>query len=184
MMEGTSLNVQHVNIKIFADQADIQLADAIAIFHRWIQDSVAPELMIDVADYKHVPDGPGIMLIGHEADYSLDETDGRLGLLYNRKVAVEGDAQAALQQAWDRALTAAKQLESEGPFAGKLHFDTNDVEVLINDRLIAPNTDATWAALSPQIQEFFTGVYGDSNITLEHRGEPRDRFRVGVKHAA
>jgi hypothetical protein len=123
MTKGPASNVQHVNIKIFADKADIDLVDAIPIFHQWIQDRVAPELLIDVADYKHVPDGPGIMLIGHEADYSLDETGGRLGLLYNRKVAVEGNAQAALSQAFDSALSAAKRLETTEPFAGKLHFD-------------------------------------------------------------
>lgn len=173
--------MQHVNIKLFADRAHIQIEDAIAVFHQWIQDSAAPELLIDVADYKHVPDGPGIMLIGHEADYSLDETDGRLGLLYNRKAAVEGDAQAALRQAFDAALTAARKLESAAPFAGKLHFNEGDVEVIINDRLLAPNTDATWEALHPEIKRFFASIYGEGNVTLERRGEPRDRFRVGVQ---
>jgi hypothetical protein len=184
MTKGPASNVQHVNIKIFADRADIDIADVIPIFHQWIQDRVAPELLIDVADYKHVPDGPGIVLIGHEADYSLDQTGGRLGLLYNRKVAVPGDAQAALSQAFDSALSAAKRLETTGPFAGKLHFDEGDVEVILNDRLLAPNTDATWEALRPEIARFFTSIYGSDNFTLERRGESRDRFRVGVKRKA
>src|SRR5438105_13367664 len=115
--------MQHVHIKIFADRADIQIGDAITVFHQWIQDRVVPELLIDVADYKHVPDGPGVILIGHEANYSLDETDGRLGLLYNRKAAVEGKAEAVLRQAFDAALSAARHLEAAAPFAGKLHFD-------------------------------------------------------------
>ncbi len=88
--------MQHVNIKIFADRADIQIGDAVEVFHQWIQEGAAPELLIDVADYKHVPDGPGVMLIGHQANYSLDETGGKLGLLFaNRKRQfVEEDAQA------------------------------------------------------------------------------------------
>ena len=176
--------MQHVNVKIFAAQSDINLVDAIAVFHHWIQDNVAPELMIDVADYKHVPDGPGIMLIGHQADYSLDESGGRLGLLYNRKVKVEGDAQAALRQAFDSALSAARRLESEPVFAGKLRFDDGDVEIVINDRLVAPNTDATWDALSPEIDRFFTSLWGAGKVSLERRGEPRDRFTVGVKRKA
>jgi hypothetical protein len=172
--------MQHVNIKIFADRADIRLEDAIPVFHQWIQDSIVPELLIDVADYKHVPDGPGVMLIGYEADYSLDETGGRLGLLYNRKAAVAGDAQAALRQAFDSARSAAHLLETAAPFAGRLHFDDGDVEVIVNDRLLAPNTDATWEALRPEIERFFASVYGEGRFTLERRGEPRDRFRVGV----
>jgi hypothetical protein len=176
--------MQHVNIKIFADRADIQIGDAVAVFHQWIQDSVAPELLIDVADYKHVPDGPGVMLIGHEANYSLDESDGRLGLLYNRKAAVSGDAQAALHQAFEAARNAARRLETAAPFAGKLHFDDGDVEIIVNDRLLAPNTAATWETLGPEVERFFTSVYGVGRVLLERRGEPRDRFRVGVKRKA
>lgn len=175
------MNLQHVNIKIFARQADIDLTDAIPIFHRWIQDCAMPELLIDVADYKHVPDGPGIMLIGHEADYSLDETDGRLGLLYNRKVPIEGDAQEALRQAFCSAVVAAKKLVEDPAFAGKLCFDYGDVEVIVNDRLIAPNDEATLQALRPEIERFFNGIYGEGLFTLTHVGEPRDRFEIEVK---
>ena len=176
--------IQHVNLKIFADRTDIQIGDAVAVFHQWIQDGIAPELLIDVADYKHVPDGPGVMLIGHEANYSLDETGGRIGLLYNRKAAVQGDAQAALRQAFNAAWNAARLLEAAAPFAGKLHFDEGDVEIIVNDRLLAPNTDATWEALSPEVERFFASIYGEDRVILERRGEPRERFRVSVKRKA
>ena len=66
------------------------------------------ELLIDVADYLHVHNGPGIMLIGHEADYSLDNRAGRLGLLYNRKEQLDGTTQEKLAQAARAALTAAQ----------------------------------------------------------------------------
>src|SRR5579862_2780362 len=147
--ERIDVNVQHVNIKIFASKADVDLTDAIPIFHRWIQESIRPEILIDVADYRHVPDGPGVMLIGHQADYSLDEQDGRLGILYNAKNAVDGDAQAVLRQAFQSAVAAGMLLESESAFKGKLAFDAGDVEVIVNDRALAPNNDATWNALGP-----------------------------------
>jgi len=140
-----------------------------------------PELLIDVADYKHVPDGPGIMLIGHEADYSLDETDGRLGLLYNRKTPIEANGQTALQQAYDSAVHAVKKLESAPVFEGKLVFDRSEVEVILNDRLDFPNTEETWTKLLPEFETFFAGIYGAGGFTIEHRGEPRDRVRAGVK---
>ena len=53
------------------------------------------------------------MLIGHEADYSLDNRAGRLGLLYNRKEQLEGTTQEKLAQAVRAALTAAQILEKE-----------------------------------------------------------------------
>jgi hypothetical protein len=172
--------LQHVNVKIFTANAEFRLAEMIPVFHRWIQEDTVPELAIDVADYKHVPDGPGIILIGHEADYSIDETGGRRGLLYNRKVAVAGDSQAALAQAYESAVRAAKLLEEDQALIGKLRFDYGDVEVILNDRLLYPNTDETWAAVKPEIERFFTSVFG-ADIAVEHRGEPRERLRVGVK---
>jgi hypothetical protein len=79
------------------------------------------------------------------------------------------------------AVSACRLLEEEAPFAGKLRFDAGDCEVLINDRLIAPNTDETWQALRPELERFFGALYGPGQFTLERRGEPRDRFRVAVK---
>ena len=103
----------HVNIKIFAQpNQPVNAADAIPVFHRWIQQRDLPELLIDVADYTHVPEGPGVLLIALEANYSLDYARNQLGLLYNRKAAAAVNAQAAgsteaeLRQAYDAALTA------------------------------------------------------------------------------
>jgi len=35
-----------------------------------------PGLLIDVADYAHVPDGPGVILIGHDVDYGIMNRHG------------------------------------------------------------------------------------------------------------
>src|SRR5712672_3004964 len=116
--------IQHVTVKVFArEPARIDLGDAIPIFHGWIQNHVFPEMLIDVADYRHVPNGPGVMLIAHEANYSLDNTKGRLGLLYSHKLA-GGGAQENLRQAFDAALAACGRLQDEPEFEGKLKFNT------------------------------------------------------------
>src|ERR1700676_5233406 len=86
------VQVQHVNVKIFAEDTEaVDLALAIPVFHRWIQESICEELLIDVADYRYWPAGPGVLLVGHEANYSLDLSGWRLGLLYNRKAAAADD---------------------------------------------------------------------------------------------
>ena len=175
-------SVQHVNIKIFAEQpALVDLAGAAPVFHRWIQDSVCEELLVDVADYRHVPAGPGVMLIGHEANYSLDCAYDRLGLLYNRKSVLDGSAQDKLLQAFGAALFACRQLEEDDCFRGKLRFNAGNCEVILNDRLIAPNTDETWVALKPELITFFDRLFGANTYTMEQLGEPRERFRAGVK---
>src|SRR5215213_8671932 len=108
------MNIQHINIKFYLENPEaVHLADYAAVFNSWIQNHVLEELLIDVADYLHVHNGPGIMLIGHEADYSLDQRAGRLGLLYNRKEPIEGGTQEKLAQAVRAALTVAQILEKE-----------------------------------------------------------------------
>ena len=173
--------IQHVRVKIFAGEpADIDLGDAIPIFHRWIQDHVCPEMLIDVADYRHVPAGPGVMLIAHEANYSLDLTKNRLGLLYVRKQA-GGEAQENLGQAFNAALAACRRLEQEPAFAGKLKFDSRDCEFAINDRLLAPNNEETYRNLRPEFERFFSALWGAGGYSMERATDPRELFRIAVR---
>lgn len=174
--------MQHINVKIFAETPrPVDLAAAIPVFHRWIQENACEELLIDVADYRHVPAGPGVVLVGHEANYSLDQSFSRLGLLYNRKVPRNGSPQDNLLQAFYAALAACRRLEQEPEFQNRLKFDAGQCEVILNDRLLAPNTDAAWQALRPALAQFFDGFYGSAGYTLERLGEPRERFRAGVR---
>lgn len=176
------MEVQHINVKIFArDDSAIDLGAAIPVFHRWIQEGVCPGLLIDVADYRHVPDGPGILLIAHEANYSLDWTGGRLGLLYNRKKAEHGATREKLLQAYEAARAACKRLEAEPLFQGKLSFNTGECEIIFNDRLLTPNTEQTWNELKPELERFFSDLWGGGAFTLERGGEPRERLRVRAR---
>jgi hypothetical protein len=168
-------SIQHINLKIFiSDAGAIDLANAIPVFHQWVRNGVCPEMLIDVADYRHVSAGPGVLLIGHEANYSFDNRENRLGLLYNRKAALDGTFPSRLAQAHRAALEACDRLEQEAPFRGKLKFDRNALEVFVNDRLLAPNNDETWQALRPELEKFFEGS------TVQRTGETRDLFRVAI----
>jgi hypothetical protein len=174
--------MEHVNIKIFATtRGDFAIADAIPIFHRWIQKRDFPELAIDVADYSHVPEGPGVLLIAHEANYSLDYARNQLGLLYNRKAASSGDSQEQLRQAYDAAICACRHLEREPEFEGKLGFDANHLEIVFNDRLLYPNTEESWQKVRPEAARFLDTIFGAGNYVLERQGEPRERLRAVVR---
>jgi hypothetical protein len=172
------MNVQHINIKFYLENPEaVHLADYAAIFNTWIQNQRLEELLIDVADYLHVHNGPGIMLIGYEADYSLDHRAGRLGLLYNRKEQLKGTTQEKLAQAVQAALTAAQILEKENG----LKFNTQEVQVIINDRLLVPNTAETFELLEPDLKAFFEMLYNGAGYTLTHQADPRERFTFNVK---
>src|SRR5262245_56249034 len=172
------MNIQHVNIKFYLENAEtVNLADYAAVFNTWIQKQRLEELLIDVADYLHVHNGPGIMLIGHEADYSLDNRAGRLGLLYNRKEQIEGTSQEKLSQAVRAALIVAQILEKENG----LKFNGSEVQVVINDRLLVPNTAETYSALEPELKSFFERLYNGADFSLAQNTNPRERFTVDVK---
>jgi hypothetical protein len=116
------------------------------------------------------------MLIGHEADYSLDNRAGQLGLLYNRKAQLDGTTQEKLAQAVHAALTAAQILEQENG----LKFNGSEVQVVSNDRLLVPNTTETFDSLEPDLKTFFGRLYAGANYVLTHNADPRERFTVDV----
>ena len=179
-MDITSL--QHVNVKIAAaDGGGFDLTRVIPVFHRWIQDGVlTDELAIDVADYRHVPEGPGVILVAHEAIYGMDLGDGALGLLYDRRAVVEGTPQERLRQAARAALNACRLLEEDPDLEGALRFDGGRLQVSVNDRAIAPNSDDTDRALRPDVERLLEALWGAGDHAIERLGEPRDRYRLGA----
>lgn len=176
------MNVQHLSAKIFArDSQALDLEPVLGIFNGWIQQSGSEELLIDVADYRHVFHGPGVVLIGHEANYSLDETGGRLGLLYSRKAPLDGSVQDRLRQAVRAALRACRRLEEEPVLSGRLAFDGRAIELLVNDRALVPNTQLAFAALEPEVRTLADAFYGPGAYSLERNSDPRERFNVQVR---
>lgn len=176
------MDIQHFRVKLLATPASHpRLGDAIPVFHRWIQEKRVPETMIDVSDYEHVPSGPGIILVCHEAIYGLDQGKGKLGLVYNRRTALNGSVEDRLRQAVSAAESAAALLEQEPEFAGKLSFDRKAWEVTVNDRALAPNTEATWNAVAPVVQRVFDSIVGAGKYTLQRANDPRELFCVTLR---
>jgi hypothetical protein len=175
------VDLQHVNVKLMVDSSGAaDLAALIPVFHGWIQRQVYEELLLDVADYRHVPAGPGVVLIGHQANYSVDNTGGRLGVRYNRKAALDGSNQDRLAQATRAALIACQRLEAEPAVAGQFRFDGRELEVFINDRLLAPNSEPTFEAARSDLQQFAERLFGGPHYSLSHNRDPRKLFGVSL----
>jgi hypothetical protein len=176
------MTLQHVNVKLLVKApAEADLEPLIPIFHGWIQEQVFEELLLDVADYRHVPAGPGVILIGLQADYSVDNTDDRLGVRYNRKAGMDGSNQDLLRQAARAALTSFQRFEADPRLGGKLRFNGHELEVFINDRLLAPNDAATREATDPDFQAFAKKIFQGSEYSLTYSNEPRRLFGASIK---
>ena len=179
------MQLQHVNVKLLVQKSDAaSLEPLVPVFHGWIENQDArDELLIDVADYSHVPAGPGIVLIGHEGNYSVDNTGNRLGVRYNRKASVDGSNQDRLSQAARAALAACRRLEEEPRLDGKFRFNGQDIEIFINDRLIAPNNAATREAFHADFQGFSRKLFRGKEYSISYGEDPRSLFTAYVKAA-
>ena len=178
------MELQHVNVKLLLSQTEeIDLEPLIPVFHGWIQEQGWDELLLDVADYRHVYAGPGVILIGHEANYSVDNLGNRPGVRYNRKAALEGRNQDRLQQAAVAALKACRRFESDPRLNAKFRFDGQGIEISINDRLLAPNKPATQEALQPDLAPFLAKLFAGGEYSLSYQDNPRNLFSVSVHSA-
>jgi hypothetical protein len=170
-------------VKFFAQTgADIPVKDFVPVFHRWIQGKLVDgHQLIDVADYSHVHQGPGTVLVSYEANIHADLGDGKFGLLYIRKQPGAGSTfRERLRSTFAYALKAASMLEQDPALAGKLTFRTSDPVFLINDRLSAPNTPETFAQVRGELEAFLAGLYG-TKVELSYSPHPERLFQVSIK---
>lgn len=176
-------DLHKIGIKFYtADGDDTPLTEFIPVFHRWIQHSSLDGTLVDVADYSHVPAGPGTMLIAHDGNYAIDETGNRRGMLYYSKHEVPGDSlEDRLAAVCCRNLTACRLLEEDDETRDLISFDYGNMEICANDRLHAPNNDKTWTMFKPALKTFLDRLYPDAGYEIEREGaDPRERFSVRV----
>jgi hypothetical protein len=170
------MDLYKIGIKLFVTNSQaVRLRDFIPVFHGWIQQQkIEGHQLIDVHDYSHVHNGPGILVVAHEGNFSMDQEGGRLGLFYYRKQPLQGGFEANLKSVLETALQACKLLESEPKLDG-LKFDRKEILVLANDRLLAPNDAATRAKLEPII----TRTLGKAALAPQ-AADPRERLAFVV----
>lgn len=175
------MDLQYLDVKLPLEQPERpDLGVFIPVFHRWVREQLGDGLLIDVADYRHVFGGPGIVLVGHDGNYSLDMTGNRAGLRYVRKTTLAGGPEAVLAQALQEIDRARTLLETDPIFAGRLRFNTRHLELRINDRLLAPSHPDTFAQLQPVLHTFFSGQASGS-VQLDFRPAPRETLRVSIQ---
>jgi len=176
------VNPQRLAVKIFSVDPDepVDLDPFTPLFHHFIQEKSLPGLLFDVADYAHVPQGPGIILIGHDVDYGIDQVDGRAGLLVVRKRFGRAAIEEVLRDTLQKALSAVAAIAADG--RSPIAFDTDAAELLVLDRLTAPNDDESFAAAAGRVAPVFDVLYGGA--TIERVGAEDARRPLGLRARA
>ena len=178
------MEFQHINFKIYSSTpASISFEKSVRIFHRWIQEQVLEGILIDVADYSHVPSGPGILLIGHEAFYSIEPGhENRMGFLYNRRTIQGGDNRSRIEFALKAVLKAASLWEKDESWENRVRFASKEIRFFINDRMIMPNKESSFLAIRDELQSSIENVLGkEQGVSLSYdQGDPRSQFSVQI----
>jgi hypothetical protein len=160
--------------KIESLQTDI--GSFIPFFHNWIQEDKIPNhVMVDVVDYKHIPDGPGIMLIAHEGYFSLDFEDNELGLLYMRKTPLADNMPktiSAIQQILDFAIELIKM---DSVIGEKIVF-LDEYQLISNDRFEFPNN----AGSEKKLLQVASGVFNDAILSVP-KSSKGTRLKINIQ---
>ena len=177
------MNIERFCVKFFA-RPETSLDDTvfIEIFHEWIRLKTLPGILLDVADYRHVPDGPGIMLITHEINFAMDYSEGRFGLLAQQKLSQGVTQQERIVDLVRATVTFGALLESDPRIAGQLSLEGGAFHFLSNDRLTLPNTAEGFAAIRPDLEAAAAVIYPGQTVSVARLdNDPRDRLTVVVE---
>ncbi|TVR15596.1 MAG: hypothetical protein EA401_02555 [Planctomycetota bacterium] len=173
------MSIEKVAVKCYSSHNQSSVTALIPVFHRWIQEDVVGGIPLDVADYRHVPNGPGVLLIGHDADWGVDEHEGPHGLIYNHKRNLQGETDAdRIAFCVQQLLHAVKVLHSEDSL--DIRFSSERLRLVFNDRLQQPNDDSTFEALRPAIETALSQVFGEQVEAMIERDTTDPRWRLTV----
>ncbi len=149
-------------IKLFCEPGTSPEAVAlIPIFHRWIQERWLPLSLIDVADYSHVPNGPGVMLVTRRRSASnfanRDEMRADLALL----------------------VSAAERLEAANELKPVPRFAREGLEAWALDRLLTEPGGSSHRDFAAVAGEAFSGFIAAGSQRMELvGGDPREPAAV------
>jgi hypothetical protein len=177
------MDVFKISAKLYAARWAVEPGEILAAFHRWIvAQNMAGHTWIDVADYSHVHGGPGVVLVGIEANVSVEQSDGTWGVVYNRKQRWPDapDLIGRLSAAVRGAAQCAAIFSVDPVLAGRIDFTGDRVLIRLNDRLLAPNSERTLSQARGALIATGQAIWGDG-VTIEHHASRLSLFEAIVR---
>ena len=105
-------------------------------------------------------------------------------LLYVRKLPIR-DAKCfseTLPAVFKYALKAASKMEQDETLNGRLKFNTSEIAIGFNDRLLAPNSPETIAEYHPQVLSFAQTLLPGQEISVDPSSRsPKELIDLRVK---
>ncbi len=174
-------DLQRIDVKMLAEApADLSLDPFLAIFSRWRKQQDESD-WIDVADYAHMPNGAGIMLIGKQGSFSVNQDSPGIGLLYSGRKDFNGSLDQRVIEAFRRCLRLTKPLLAESDYPKQLKPLPGSWEIFINDRLHFPNTEETDGHLHGPIKAALDALFGANQYSMEREKDPQRRYAFSIR---
>ncbi|MBI3696590.1 MAG: hypothetical protein HY238_17335 [Acidobacteria bacterium] len=183
-MTATAIDVQKIAVKLFTDAPPtLNLDPFLSIFSRWRTDAADPARWVDLADYAHMPRGPGIVLIGHVCNFSFDLSAPAPGVLYSRKQGLDGSNEDRLRAVLRAAAEMSRRLLAEPEFPAGVHLLPGSLDIRFQDRLETPNADATDHLLRPAVTAVFDGLLGPGAYQARRQPDPGKLYGFSIESA-
>ncbi len=176
-------DLQKINVKFGIDApADADWDSLLNIFSRWRLEE--GEEILDLADYSHVPEAPSIILVSKRWQLGIDFARGTgenragnwPGLFYASRKGLEDDLGARLRSVATSALEKFQRLAGEKEFPPGVKILCAELDIVFNDRLLAPNDDETDALIRPAVEETLACLYDEGGFELERESDPGRRL--------
>ena len=175
------MELQKFGIKLYlTTNGSFDSKDFIPVFHNWIQDKIVDDhLLIDVADYSHILDGHGVMLVAHEGNFSLDQESQQPGIMYMRKTEIAGSFKERFNTVLSTVIKAANRL-SDININKQVDFKPNLFRFIANDRLYEENTADNQDLYKQKIQKALDGKYPGRQLEFGDFADKNERLAFTV----
>jgi hypothetical protein len=174
---------QKLELKLHLERAEGHDAETVSdrllvVFGRWRLEE--GEEIIDLEDYAHVPQGPGVILVSHRFHLGIDWGGGQPGLFYSTRKGLHGTLLERIQSAARGLLEKGRRLLREAEISPCFTPRAGDLEVIANDRLLFPNSSAGDSAFRPALEDVARKLYGEGAV-IEREPDPARRLGYRVR---
>lgn len=172
---------QKINVKYYLENGGDLLPEVwFKTFNSWISEP-DDDILVDIHNYNHMATGPVMLLVGHYGNYSIDNNLGRPGFLYSRKQFLEGDFLERLGAIFLITFKACRRIEQDLNLKDQVTFRGNELQLVLNDRLLAPNTEKTFETLLPDLKNMLNIIYPGGAVNFERNPNLKERFTLDIK---
>ncbi|MGK5093049.1 hypothetical protein WDW89_13660 [Deltaproteobacteria bacterium TL4] len=172
-------DLQRINIKVLTPTPEGFKAEPfLKILNHWNE---TEEEWLDIADYLHLQDGPGVVLLGPKRFVSFDRTEGADGILYCQRNGLEGSLKARFVEVLNNGILFAKKMRGEEACPSDVSTETTQLIITINDRKQAPHSEQTARQLGSVIQEALKEVLDGTDVQMSPLADPKELFGYQVK---